>query len=79
MATVIVRFPPWAIYEFSSYLKEMVLDMILIAFMALLTTVVLLLIIIALRPNSKFCDFEFNISVKSLKIKFKTYVIKTRF
>ncbi|SHJ82772.1 hypothetical protein SAMN05444401_4006 [Clostridium amylolyticum] len=46
--------------------------MILISFMALLAAIVILLIIIALRPTSKFCDFEMNISVKSLKIKFKT-------
>ncbi|QAA35062.1 hypothetical protein C1I91_27355 [Clostridium manihotivorum] len=50
----------------------MVLDMILIAFMTLLTIIINLLIIIALNPNSKFCDFELDISIKSLKIKFKT-------
>lgn len=46
--------------------------MILIAFMTLFSVIIVLLIFIALKPASKLCDFEMNISVKSLKIKFKT-------
>lgn len=40
--------------------------------MMLITSVIIFLILIALKSDSKVCDFEIDISVKGLKVKLNT-------
>ncbi|WP_199870409.1 hypothetical protein [Clostridium senegalense] len=46
--------------------------MMLITFMILITSIIIFLILMALKPDSKICDFEIDISVKRFKVKFNT-------